>query len=69
MGAGREFDPITPPAWGRRAAATLANSFFYEYPGVGHGASGLPGCPREMFTAFLEEPREAPEDACIEGMR
>jgi pimeloyl-ACP methyl ester carboxylesterase len=64
-----EFDPITPPAWGRRAASTLANSFFYEFPGVGHGASALPGCPGEMFTAFLEEPGAGPEDGCIEGMR
>jgi hypothetical protein len=47
----------------------LANSFFYEYPGVGHGASALPGCPGEMFTAFLEGPGEAPEDGCIEGMQ
>jgi hypothetical protein len=64
-----EFDPTTPPAWGQRAAETLKDAFFHEYPGIGHGASALSGCPREMFTAFLEEPREAPDDACIEGMR
>ncbi|NIT65351.1 MAG: alpha/beta hydrolase, partial [Gemmatimonadetes bacterium] len=34
---GGEFDPITPPQYGRQAAATLPNSFFFQYPGLGHG--------------------------------
>jgi pimeloyl-ACP methyl ester carboxylesterase len=63
-----EFDPVTPPAWGRQAAGTLENSFYFEYPGVGHGASVLEGCPQQMFTAFLQDPGSAPEDACIQEM-
>jgi pimeloyl-ACP methyl ester carboxylesterase len=64
-----EFDPITPPAWGRRAAETLSRGYVFEYPGVGHGASALPGCPQQMLVAFLADPLSAPEDACLAGMQ
>ncbi|HNS53125.1 MAG TPA: alpha/beta hydrolase [Anaerolineae bacterium] len=63
-----EFDPITPPAWGRHVAGTLPNGFFFEYPGVGHGASTVAGCPQDMMLAFLADPGSVPEGACIEGM-
>jgi hypothetical protein len=63
-----EFDPITPPAWGQRAAATLTNSYFFQYPGVGHGPSFAHDCPRAMMRAFLNDPHVAPDDACIAAM-
>lgn len=63
-----EFDPITPPAWGAHAASTLANSYHYEFPGVGHGASSLSGCPRQMVAEFLNSPYTAPDDICIAEM-
>ena len=59
-----EFDPITPPAWSQHAAETLTNSFFYTYPGVGHGASAE-DCGRDMMLAFLANPSVAPNDSCI----
>ncbi len=64
-----EFDPVTPPAWGQHAAETLETAFVYVYPGVGHGAGTLVGCPRQMMTAFLEEPTTAPDDTCITEMQ
>lgn len=64
-----EFDPITPPAWGFRAAKTLENSFAYEFPGIGHGASVADKCPLNMMIAFLKEPKQAPDDSCILGMQ
>lgn len=63
-----EYDPITPPDWGRHAAETLANAYFFEYPGVGHAASLVAGCPPDMMIAFLEDPASAPDDACIREM-
>ncbi len=63
-----EFDPITPPAWGRHAAEMLAHGYFFEYPGIGHGVSGVSGCPQQMFLAFLADPAVRPDDACIAGM-
>ncbi len=64
-----EFDPITPPEWGRHAAETLENGFYYEYPGVGHGASLADDCPTQMMMEFLVSPLSPPDDACISGMR
>jgi pimeloyl-ACP methyl ester carboxylesterase len=63
-----EFDPITPPAWGRRVAQTLQNAYFYEYSGVGHGASTLAGCPNQMMADFLSDPSIAPDDDCMHEM-
>ena len=31
-----EYDPITPPSWGMTVRDDLANSYFYEFPGLGH---------------------------------
>jgi pimeloyl-ACP methyl ester carboxylesterase len=63
-----EYDPVTAPSWGKHAAATLENGYFFEYPGVGHGASVADDCPREMIVAFLDDPTAAPDDACIAEM-
>ncbi|MGW8251738.1 MAG: alpha/beta fold hydrolase, partial [Anaerolineales bacterium] len=46
---GGEFDPITPPEWGKHAAETLENGYFFEYPGIGHGASVTDKCPMHMM--------------------
>ena len=63
-----EFDPVTPPEWGERAAETLENSFVFQFPGIGHGASFVEGCPQSIFTAFLLDPGKKPDGACIEEM-
>ena len=63
-----EFDPITPPAWARHAAETLKNGTVIEYAGVGHGASVVEGCPREMLIAFFNDPTTALDDACVAEM-
>jgi pimeloyl-ACP methyl ester carboxylesterase len=63
-----QYDPITPPAWGQRAAETLTNGYFFEYPGVGHGASTVEGCPQQMMVAFLQDPTRAPDSACVAAM-
>ncbi len=63
-----EYDPITPPHWGQRAAETLSSGHYYLYPGVGHGASVVEGCPRDMMVAFLDDPTRAPDSACIAQM-
>ena len=63
-----EYDPITPPSWGVLAAETLSNSYFFEYPGVGHGASISGECPQAMTMAFLNDPTSEPDSGCISGM-
>ncbi len=63
-----EYDPITPPDFGRHVAQTLPNSFFFEYPGMGHGVSLIAGCPTDMMIAFFQDPTTAPDSTCIEEM-
>ncbi len=62
-----EYDPIVPPGWGQQATGTLTNSYFFEYPGMGHGVS-LGDCPRSMMLAFLDDPSAAPDGACMVEM-
>ncbi len=63
-----EFDPITPPEWGRIAASELTNSFFFEFPGLGHGTSVADDCALSITRQFLDEPTSEPDDSCIDGM-
>ena len=63
-----EYDPITPPRWGEQVAANLSGSYYFLYPGVGHGASVSGDCPLRMARAFLNDPTVEPDDTCIAGM-
>ena len=60
-----QFDPITPPAWGRSAAETLPNSIFYEFPSIGHSAVFTDDCPNSLAREFLRDPTTAPDSPCI----
>lgn len=62
------YDPVTPPSWGLLAAETLSAGFFYEFPGVGHGAIDGGDCPMRIIQAFLESPTTAPDGGCIDAM-
>ena len=64
-----EYDPITPPEWGRQVAGNLSSSFFFEFPGVGHGASLAGPCPLGIALAFLDDPEVEPRSSCIADMR
>ena len=63
-----EYDPITPPSWGQAAASTLSNSYFYEFPGVGHGAIDGGDCPVEIGLDFFADPNTEPDSSCIASM-
>ncbi len=60
-----QYDPVTPPAWGMLAAETLGSSYFYEFPGFGHGVSILGNCPTQLTQAFVNNPTVAPDASCI----
>jgi pimeloyl-ACP methyl ester carboxylesterase len=62
-----EYDPVTPPAWGRLAAETLPASFFVEFPGQGHGEF-TNDCPRSVRASFLARPRTRPDVSCVARM-
>lgn len=64
-----EFDPITPPEYGKMVAANLSTSYFFEFPGMGHGVSIGGECPIGILQAFLDSPSEKPDAACMDNMQ
>jgi pimeloyl-ACP methyl ester carboxylesterase len=63
-----EYDPITPPANGKLAAQTLKNSYYFLFPGLGHGAEYNSPCVNGIISAFDDTPTQKPSDACVAGM-
>jgi pimeloyl-ACP methyl ester carboxylesterase len=63
-----QYDPVTPPAWGRLAAAMLDNSYFYEFPGIGHGVMRSNECGLEIGLQFLDNPSAEPDASCIKAL-
>jgi metal-dependent hydrolase (beta-lactamase superfamily II)/pimeloyl-ACP methyl ester carboxylesterase len=63
-----QFDPVTPPAWGRRAAETLSNSFFYKFPGLSHGIMRSDDCGLSIGLQFLADPAARPDASCIDAL-
>jgi pimeloyl-ACP methyl ester carboxylesterase len=59
-----QYDPNTPPSWGRRALRTLPNGFMYDFAGYSHTPSRSV-CAREMTLAFFNDPLKAPDTACL----
>jgi pimeloyl-ACP methyl ester carboxylesterase len=59
-----EFDPVTPPEYGQLVAGHLVNSHFFEFPGVGHDVLSNE-CARITTGAFVNDPTQVPEAACI----
>lgn len=66
-----EYDPITPPAWGQIAADSLPNSYFYEFPAMGHGVIDVLSkpCPTSIALQFLKDPTQTPDASCITRMK
>ena len=62
-----QFDPVTPPEYGRLVAENLSNSYFFEFPGVGHDVLAN-GCARSIIGAFVNDPTQAPDAACFGEM-
>ncbi len=63
-----EFDPITPAKWAEDAASYLPNSFFYLFPGGGHGVIDINECSKGIMQDFLNDPTQEPDASCIAAM-
>lgn len=63
-----EYDPITPPANGKLAGQTLKNSYYFLFPGLGHGAEYNSPCVDSIISAFDDNPTQKPSGACVAGM-
>lgn len=62
------YDPITPPAWAQQVAASLSRSYYFNFPGYGHGVSTSDECPASIALAFLDDPYRKPDSACLEAI-
>jgi len=60
-----QFDPDTPPAWGRHVAASLSKAFFIEFPGQSHLPLFQHPCGRSIGQAFLVDPHNRPSEDCL----
>lgn len=63
-----EFDPDTPPAWGRQLLESMPRAYYVELRGQSHGA-GFHPCGREITAAFLSDPASVPAVGCTLQMR
>ncbi len=63
------YDPITPPRYSKKVVETLTNSFYFEFPGIGHGVSVSHPCPARIMLDFLTAPTKKPNSACIAQMK
>ena len=59
------YDPITPPQYARLAGSRLVNSFYFEFPSVGHDVLSNEPCADELAKQFLDDPMRMPRDACL----
>jgi pimeloyl-ACP methyl ester carboxylesterase len=62
------YDPITSPAWARRAAETLSSSYLYEFANMAHGVMRSDECALHIGLQFLEDPTSEPDAACMQGI-
>jgi pimeloyl-ACP methyl ester carboxylesterase len=60
-----DYDPITPPGWGRAVANYLDNSFYFELPAVGHGVIVSEPCGEVLAKNFLADPERDPMASCV----
>ena len=63
-----EFDPDTPPAWGRGLLETMPNARYVELRGRSHGA-GFSACGAEIARVFLRDPRGPLQVDCAQRLR
>lgn len=59
------FDPITPPAYGDMAQATLSLSHHFVLPQVGHAVLRSDKCALRIALAFINDPAAEPNSGCI----
>jgi len=63
-----EYDPITPYTNAEDAAKTLSHSYYFLFPGQGHGQEYSSICSDEIVTAFEDNAAQAPSGSCITQM-
>ena len=61
-----EYDPDTPPAWGKLVSTWFPNSYFYEVRNTSHGVLFGNRCSIvDIAPSFLNDPAKRPNDTCL----
>lgn len=60
-----EYDPITPPQNGKAVAQTLSNSFYFLFPGTGHGEEYTSSCAYTIVHTFEDNPTQQSNSSCL----
>jgi pimeloyl-ACP methyl ester carboxylesterase len=60
-----EYDPVTPPTWGQRAADHLGASQMIDIPGAGHAAITTGDCVDGIVAAFIDDPGRTADASCV----
>ena len=63
------YDPITPPQYARLAGSRLINSYYFEFPSVGHDVLSNEPCADEIAQIFLDDPTRLPTNDCLGKLR
>jgi pimeloyl-ACP methyl ester carboxylesterase len=63
-----EYDPITPPSNGQEVTQELSHSYYFLFPGQGHGQEYSSDCSDQIISAFEDTPDHQPSGACISQM-
>lgn len=65
------YDPATPPFYGKLVAQNLPNSFYYEFPNMGHAFlnDDPEGCAMQLAKGFLKNPIVQPNGTCINDLK
>ncbi len=61
------FDPVTPAPYAEQVAANLKHSYSFVFPAGGHGQFMSHDCADGIIGAFLNDPSQAPDAACIQN--
>ena len=59
------YDPVTPPQYARLAGSRLVNSYYFEFPSVGHDVLSNEPCAGEIAKLFLDDPTRMPTHECL----
>ncbi len=59
------YDPITPPQWTKKVSKRFSHGYFFEFPGVGHGAVDSDECASTIARRFLKNPYQRPHHKCL----
>jgi pimeloyl-ACP methyl ester carboxylesterase len=60
-----QYDPDTPPEWGKELCKTPPNSHYFLFPGQSHLPLFLHASGKQIAMAFLEDPYKRPDERGI----